>query len=511
MIAFAVTKANSITRHDITWIFDKDYPVGEFVNGDPWVIGPVKIVAITNTLSDGKYKPEGIDVSGSQINPTANGHGFDERIKDYNPALNAALPNGKALSRDNPLVLAPNSSLVSTVSWLWLTPTEKEDGCPRAPEDWKKGFAWPTLRAASVLTALDKEPPMGSFRPPYAGDDKTIKFNVKDLRLDRLRKLAPVEAIIAASVPTATLHDHATLRPNYVPSLDGDPKKEGPISIDTLVRFTSRVWLDHIPGWYHSCVLHPSYNLPGYGREISFILQNAMLALQLDWEKFPEKPDKKTLAVNLVQIGIDLTGAAATGGYWPADGGHAHGRLPAVLFAGILLDDAHMKNATNWPTRFQDKEQTYYVTQEHIDTTKTETWREFSKRGGGIYPAVPYTEAMLGMPEWGFRPTEGSINAGWNIAYREINNAAIPGFALAFMMMEDGRKTFAHEPYFDYADRIESSGRGMQQKKFNPPPAFAKQMWETYRKDYPSTYDKKWDASEFVEIIGVPMNEPEKK
>jgi len=515
----AATKVTSLTRHDITWTFDKEHTVGQFVNGDSWVIGPVNIISITNTLSDEKYKPEGFDVSGSMVNPTVDNssfaasqrHGFDERVKGYDPALNAALPNGKPLSKDNPLALKPNQSLVSTVSWLWLDPEQKEDGCPKVPEDWRsQAFVWPTLRAASVLTVLTEAPPEGSFRPPYAGDDKTIKFNAKNLRLDRLRNLPPPDSIIAAPVPAATLHDHATLRPNYTPPLDGDPPhKPGPISVDTLTRLTSRVWLDLVPGWYGSCVLHPSYNLPIYGREISTILQQAMLALHLDWDKFPEKPNKKALAINMAQIGIDLAGVADAGGYWPADGGHAHGRYPAIIFAGLLLDDEHMKNAAQWSTRFQEREQVFYVTETDIQRSADLDWRDrpfLDKRSGNI---APYKKEMLGMPEWGIRHVEipNADNAGWNAMYRDINAAAIVGFALALMMTEDGRKTFAHEPYFDYADRLKSSGEALFSPWYNRPPTFAQDMWEAHRADYPTTYDKKWDAPEITDYITKPKEQ----
>ena len=507
VIATTATAATSITRHHITWTFDKDYSVGEFANGDPYVIGPVKIVSITNDLSDETFKPKDVAVSGSQINPVVVNNapnsilnqGFDERTRCYIPELNASLPGGNPLSKDNPLALKPNESLVSVVSWLWLSPEEKEKGCPKPPPT---GGPKPTLRTASVLTCLDKAPPAGSFRPAYCGADKTIKHNIKDVKFDRLLKLAPIPSVIATPVPAAAIFDYNTMRPNFTPSL-ANPNVAGPVSVDSLRRFTERVWIDHIPTWYGCEIYHAQDDMPGYGREIANVLQSAMLALHLDWDKFPEKPKKDALVTNMVQIAIDLTGAADNGSFWPADGGHGLARMPAILFAGLLLDDPHMKNIGNWDTQFQDRQQTFYVSEKQIEATNNPAWIAEYMKNGGFHLVLPYTEKLLGMPEWGVQPQNNIYGgAGWSIGYRDVNATAIPGFALALMMMEDGRKLFAHEAYFDYADRLNGPVRALP--SMNKPPVFAQDMWDTYRAKYPTTYDKKWDAQEILDYVVTP-------
>jgi len=79
-------------------------------------------------------------------------------------------------------------------------------------------------------------------------------------------------------------------------------------------------------------------------------------------------------------------------------------------------------------------------------------------------------------------------------------------FALVFTMMEDGRKLFAHDAYFDYADRANS--RVEQETKrlqANRAPLFVRAMWDAYRSKYPSTYDKeKWDADKIIEQCTQP-------
>src|SRR4030043_156535 len=49
--------ATSVSKDGIVWTFDKDYTVGQFANGDYWVVGPVKVTSTTAT-------------GGSMVNPT---------------------------------------------------------------------------------------------------------------------------------------------------------------------------------------------------------------------------------------------------------------------------------------------------------------------------------------------------------------------------------------------------------------------------------------------------------
>jgi len=486
-VAFTTTAAHaatSVTHHNITWTFDKDYKTGTFINGDPWVLGPVKIVSITNDLNDKNFEVAD-GVNGSMINPkvtpghkTELDHGFDYRINGYIEELNAALPNGKPVAKDNPLELKPNQSLISAVSWLWRGRDDREPGCPPV-DNGVTIIATPTLRTAAVLTCFDKAPPDGSFRPPYTGDDKTIKFNVKDIKFDRLHKFDPVPSIC-----------------------DGPAGEPGPVSIHTLERATERVWKDFVPGW-RSGSLKPGMNMNIYGREISATAQQAMLALHLDWDKFPTKPKKDTLAINMAQIGIDLAGNADNGTEWPADGGIGLGRYPIILFAGLLLDDEHMKGAGKWETRFHDRDVTFYVTEKDVERTNSPIWlQRVDIRSINL---MPYKKELIGMPEWGIRHAgePERSNAGWNTAYRDTNAATIPGFALVFMMM-DARPLFCNEAYFDYADRLRSSGEALFNPWHNRPYPFPNEMWNTYRSKYPSTYDKKWDDQAVIDYITRP-------
>jgi len=185
---------------------------------------------------------------------------------DFDAALNVARPNGQALSAANPLIAPPGSSLVSSIS---------------LPEAGGRV----QLKTAAILTVLAAPAPAGSFRPPYTGSDKTIRFNTSQLNRARLAHLAPV-----AETP----------------------------SLAEVERFFERPWIDHVPNWmggYH----HPEENMPNYGREIATEVGIGALMLHLDFT--PQ--EKETLLVRYVQLGIDLYGVAINGGEenWPPNGG----------------------------------------------------------------------------------------------------------------------------------------------------------------------------------------------
>ena len=45
-LSWAAT-ADHVTQYEITWQFNHTYTVGQFANGDWWVVGPVTITNIT--------------------------------------------------------------------------------------------------------------------------------------------------------------------------------------------------------------------------------------------------------------------------------------------------------------------------------------------------------------------------------------------------------------------------------------------------------------------------------
>ena len=435
--------ADHISQYGITWTFDKAYPIGQFCTGDYWVVGPVKVIGITTDLHAPGFTP-GPGEDGSMVNPGTDSHqGYSPQVdlRTYQADLNASLVGGEPISVGNPLILKTDSSLVSMVNWLYKSEKEVEPGAPV----FIHGFVCPTTRSGAVLTVLPKAPPEGSFRPPYCGNDKTVKFNVKQLDLSKLKNLEPV---------------------NDTP----DPVE--------LAKHMERPWIDHWNLW-SGCYFHPSENMPHYGREIAKTTSLIALILQLDFSKLPGNPTKDKLAMELVQFGIDCTGIADNGGGWPHDGGHMYGRKLPILFAGTLLNDAHMKDVGHWKTRFQEDDQTFYVTQKEVDITNSAEWKP-DKRAG---TPEPYTVADIGLPEWGILHISDPNTDDRAILpnYRILNGLVYPGMILAARTM-GLEETWNHKALFDYTDRwmklTDGRPQGCQGAGDSPP--FFINMWDKY-------------------------------
>ena len=431
--------ATSISQYGITWTFDKDYPSGQFCTGDYWVVGPVNVVSITTNLHDPKFTPKAGE-DGSMVNPgTTDKQGYDNRLPSYDEHLNAALIGGKSISPGNPLVLKAGSSLVSMVSWLYRSDKDTEPGCPKfnghteAPR--------PVTRSGAVLTVLAAPAPKGSFRPPYSGSDKTLKYNFEKLDLTKLKNLAPV-----ADTPNP----------------------------DELAKLMERPWIDHVNECFGAMV-HPADNMPNYGRGMGQIMIQVALMVHIDFSKLPNHPSKDKLLIELVQYGVDLTGIADNGGYWPHNGGHHMGRKWPILFAGLMLNDQHMKDVGQWKTRFQEDEQTFYVSKAEVDMTHSANWKPDPR----LDPKTPYETADIGMPEWGINHKEKpeKDKRTWNTVYRAINGCINVGSVLAARIMGQ-EEAWNHKALFDYTDRYMKQTGGKDHNEAVVP--FALNMWNKY-------------------------------
>ena len=430
---------NKITQFGITWTFAKSYTYGQtygqFANGDYWVVGPATITSISpKSVVD----TTGRTLNGSVINPSPrNGvrQGYDSALylTAYTPSLNVGRPNQQDISSLNPLLVPVNSSLVSTISM----PTPG---------------ARPQLKTAAILTVLGVAPPAGSFRPSYSGANKSIKFNKSQLNYALLKKLAPV-----ASTPTL-------------------------VSVE---RMFERPWLDEIPNWVDDYE-HPKDNMPNYGRDLTSQVGIGALMLHLNFSN----ASKEKLLVRYVQLGIDLYGISQDGGNnnWIPAGGIFSGRKWPILFAGLLLNDAAMKNIGpgdgTGTVQFAEDGQTFYVTQADINLVHTPDLRNG--------PYVPYTQADLGMAEWGIEHSRAPINdnRAWSAIYRQCCTAnSWDGQTLAARIMGTNRAVppsvtslWAHPAYFDYMDRymaVIPSSRWLRSWD-----QFSVDMWDTYRVNY---------------------------
>ncbi len=474
--AEAERRMKEISQFGITWTFDQPVRAGQFVNGDYWVVGPVKIVGITpvsmeqigtTTLEGftvGGDKPQPRTMNGSMLNPMpAMGgvQGFDSDIYRWHPIAgdiykprsryDASLNVALGVKPDKPLVLPPDSSLVSSISF--------ENG------------GRPQTRTAAILTVLSDVPPDNgatTFRPPYVGTSKPL-YSSKKLRKDLLPNL---------------------------PLVDSTP------NIKSVSAQFEKPWIDHYShigdgAQYAS----PSDNMPNYGREYSQAVGTAALMLMLDDKALQEKfgQNKDELLIRFVQVGIDLYHVTENGGFWWGKGGLNHGRKMPIIFAGLMLDNDRMRTIGDRSKKmpywgFAEDGQTKYIDQSDVDMSNSPAWLP-DKRAKQL---VPYEKTDIGLAEWnvgGFAPEltgSSALNKSFAVPYRDINGKSYPGLVLPMLLL--GQKAaWNHDALFDYADRYVA----WAEKELTETNAirrasgiyggvFQEEMWKAYRQKTPA-------------------------
>ncbi len=313
---------SSVSQYGITWTFAQPARVGQFVNGDWYVVGPVTIQAINpRPLYDAEIprreldpmdleRPEARRVrNGFMLNPPAAMKvAYDSGVRNwFDPALIQKLP----------VAMKPGDSLVATISMAkgLVLHAQLRNKIERGEDDSSP------IRTAAVLTCAAVPPPPDAFRPAFC--DRTQKlYLARNLRRDALPAAAATKSI-----------------PN----------------VELYVRFTQRPWV----GTCFFGFEEPVENMPQYGLEYGRVAGISALLLCTDLK--PEQ--KEPLLLNYVQVGIDLGGMIRAGHPgWTCWGGHGSGRKLPIVFAGLLLGDdqlAHI-NESFPKASFGEDEQTAY-------------------------------------------------------------------------------------------------------------------------------------------------------
>jgi hypothetical protein len=400
--------ASSITKDGITWAFSEPVPVGQFVNGDYYVVGPVTVTAISpQPTTASPY------LSGSVKNlPTANGKsGFDSRLND---GTDESWWFDGTLRSYPPIALKPGDALVSSIS---LPTIHSVPEVMRASD-----MSASPVASDSVLTALASAPSADAFRPSYCDRNQTI-YHADNLQRNLLPSLAP-------------------------PNPSGTP---------TLAQYEAlyrRPWIDTNAFLFDA----PADYMPSYGQHVAFADSYAALLLMLN---FPAS-QKVNLTNYFVQYGIDLYGCVQAGYGWPAFGGHRSGRKLPIILAGILLNDSGMKNvSTAYPDKFGEDMQTLYINQLPPAGTYTQAWQGATVIYGGHYGVHAADSSPVSAGLYG--PYEQLPPANWPIltppgeqlgeAYRRCcTSVSWVGEALAVHLLQS-ENIWNHTAFFDYVYR----------------------------------------------------------
>jgi hypothetical protein len=400
---------SSVTdRGGVTWTFSQPAAVGQFVTGDYFVVGEVTVTGISPAPDTAApYK------NGSVKNlPTANGHSaWDQRLNDGTDQSWFFDPSFRLVP---PFKLVPGDALVSAVSLA--TPHT----LPEPFGDSASAVNQSPIRSMSVLTVVGVDPAADAFRPSYCDRAQTL-YHAGVLQRGLLPSLAP-------------------------PNPSSTPK------ISDYEPHFSRPWIDvtfflwDVPGEY----------MPSYSRDFGFVEAYATLLLTLN---FPAD-QKVNLTNGLVQRGIDLYGCAKAGVTWPAWGGYGHGRKLPILLAGLLLDEASMKNVSATYPVFGEDQQTVYVN--HIPGGYTQAWQgakviyaghEGVKPDGTTRDPSSFNGASG--PYEQLQPSAWPVWSGEQLgeAYRRCCTSTVwVGEALAARLL-GLHDVWNYPAFFDYADR----------------------------------------------------------
>ncbi len=404
-------RRSGVSQYGITWTFAEPAPVGQFVTGDYYVVGPVTVAAVDPA-------PGGVGEAfrnGSMLNPpVTTAHAYDGRLRGFDADQVVRFP----------LELSPGDSLISAVSGdeprqnqVLANPTKARETSP--------------LKTLAVLTCLAAPAPADAFRPGYCDRAKDTLYRAGDVRWDRLKAVEPVAV---AEVPF-----WATRAENAYTVVDGVP------SLKWAERLFERPWVDHVYGW-HSRELHACENMPGYGREVGRAVSYAALLVNCD---FPLE-QKRTLALRLIQVGIDNGSVATRGkrgsaGGWPAAGGFGNGRKLPIVFAAIMLDDSRMKKLKTYAGEASFGED------EHTEFGRS--WTGATVRFTGQYPLIGDRQKDRGpyehLPPEQWPGPRKSMSEGYR---RCCTSICWVGQALAMRLM-DAEQLWDHDAWFVYVDR----------------------------------------------------------
>lgn len=396
-----------ITQYGISWIFDKPYQTGQFINGDYYIIGPAKLESIYPKPKDGR--------NGSMINPAVGSmQAYDSRAENYDESLGVTLT----------CTLSPGESLVSTISSNSKILYDFNGN--------KVTIGHAKLETAAILTCLATSPAVNTFRPPYMGTTKT-QYTFSGLTADMLPELS-------FTLPTVTNYDSV---------------------YDYYIRGFKRPWLIHQTDW--TCeLIHPVKNMKNYHAEVGKFIGEASLLLLLDPGVLSSK--RAELLIFYLQYAIDLYHMCIQG-----SGDSSFNAWP-VIFLGLMLNNAQIYSTfVNHDNKYDTREHrmTYYIpdditsSRSSLILTSGELWTGYispnNTRPAWRQDPQDDEHEHLHPTEWaGCGDNPGGIKRE---AYRTLNSPEYVSQALAALILDNHitsinvKSLYNHDAFFDYVDR----------------------------------------------------------
>lgn len=415
-----LTVASSVTQYGVTFTFSATKVVGQYANGDWWVLGPVSITSITpagavqTSGTDGDGDPiTSREINGTMVNPgnrsfatgglTANNTGNTVQAWDsLDAGVGVATPYNDAFNVDpgntGSALAVTTGSVVKFVSKLTSLPTNNRPG----------GLDM------AVLTVVDAIPATDAVRPGVSRTSKAAPCRAADFDLSIFQSLAP----------TANAPDYAT-------------------ALGWIQRFHETTQ----PHSINNIVAKAINNHPEYGRDIGNNIHRAMLCLHLS--SFTDA-QKRTLLCSLAAIADDLVSRAEEGGITPDNGGGNSWKKAVIVLCAASLGENTPASWTTW-----------------LSAPNNKVWCEggqmFTVSGFDVAlprytadgrPRSAFTYQMLGSAEWGEQanslPNRNASN--WDAAYRSENGSSLLGGTLAIELATGAKALWDDDLFWLYMD-----------------------------------------------------------
>jgi len=425
--------ARSVVYYGATWTFSDDRPTGFFVNGEPWVVGPVTITAISpnnDSVWDESYPGQNGPNSGSMrvsVPNTFQGYFTKRKYSVGLPTEGTYYDSRLDVSRHLPVTVMSGEMLMTAV------------GQP----EFIGGVGSSNINEICVLTVLAEAPPAGSFRPPlFSTSPRVVRYNKSAINYSILKNLPPVPA--TPSQPAIELllpplpwfeYDNSWVQTQYGPA-NNFATNGSPLS-------------------------YPNTS-PVYGREIAF--KWGQIALWLNTAN--SQAVKEKAMIQTIQCGLDIASFVRQGGIFNSDGGHKVGRKFPMLLAGLALNDSEILGMAADQTlpRFSEDQSTFIVQPSDVGRVVS----------AGI--VAQYTSADVGLADWGVKhfnqPYEDDSRWEGGVPYRYVTWPAMVGCVLAVDLMEQ-KAAWNHPAIFAYNERMKAR-KGLGD-------GLALQMWDRYK------------------------------
>jgi hypothetical protein len=384
--------AKSIRRHDITWTLDKVYPVGQYINGDYFVVAPadgITVVRVAPAPSNGR--------NGSGVNVLAQTQPADSRAPLYVPGPSY------------PITLQRGDALISFKS---ATGTEVNDCGPDAYRN-QGGYCESHnnlhVLGASVLTVVSVAPPPSSFRPAALGDAS-----------NRLTYSLPTIDAVVSALPSLA----ATNQPD----------------IATLIRSRERFQFEAITSWArrYSAPADNQATYSAYSKN-----SDVLLALATNYPA----ADKRKLLIAVLQDGIDLVGRARIAPLTNSDGGHGENVNSVLAVTSQLMAHSTITSFVKaLPPINGDKGHTYVgVNGVALFGKVCPDPAQYASMCNGTY-----TSGAKDCRDPAER--DDDLTRPGCVGYQSVDSPHYPGQALAMALL-NAVDDYNHRPFFQYADR----------------------------------------------------------